>query len=186
MPDQNIRGLLQESEGRFRLLADQSPFLIWVTNEEGGLECVNSTYLEFFGLTLEDVQGLVWVKRSGTPTPRGESPFVRMRRQPSACGRYISSRNCRTVASVSGSLPASSSSRGRAVASGAGSSRSGRSARRASRSASRRSRAAAARVRPTDYRDHREDDAHHDHQPAFRPAAVHVAVSHHLRLRLSS
>ena len=61
MPDQNIRELLHESEGRFRLLADQSPFLIWVTNDEGGLEYVNSTYLEFFGLTLEDVQGLVWV-----------------------------------------------------------------------------------------------------------------------------
>jgi len=51
---------LSESEERFRVMADGSPLMIWVTNPEGGLEFVNRAYLEFFGCALDDVKGFKW------------------------------------------------------------------------------------------------------------------------------
>ncbi|OQW37344.1 MAG: hypothetical protein A4E19_14410 [Nitrospira sp. SG-bin1] len=50
---------LKESEERFRVLADQSPEPIWVTNLEG-LEFVNAAYCRFFGVTTEEVRGPKW------------------------------------------------------------------------------------------------------------------------------
>ncbi|MGE5412924.1 MAG: PAS domain S-box protein [Syntrophomonadaceae bacterium] len=51
---------LRESEERFRALADQSPFLIWVTDAAGDVEFVNRTYLEFFDVSEEDIAGAGW------------------------------------------------------------------------------------------------------------------------------
>jgi PAS domain S-box-containing protein len=54
---------LAESEERFRILADSAPVLIWVNDSQGGCTFVNKAYLEFFGTTLEDVQGDRWQGR---------------------------------------------------------------------------------------------------------------------------
>ncbi|MBW4565929.1 MAG: PAS domain S-box protein [Mojavia pulchra JT2-VF2] len=51
---------LRESEERFRVLADCAPCLIWLNGVEGGCEFVNQAYLNFFGKTLEEVQGNGW------------------------------------------------------------------------------------------------------------------------------
>lgn len=45
---------LRESEERFKLLADQSPMIIWVHDAEGYPEWVNLTYCRFYGLNRED------------------------------------------------------------------------------------------------------------------------------------
>ena len=52
---------LRESEGRFRELADQAPVLIWVNGLEG-CEFVNREYLQFFGMNIDQVQGLGWAR----------------------------------------------------------------------------------------------------------------------------
>ncbi len=51
---------LRESEARFRALADSNPLIIWVTNPDGELRYVNRTYQEFFGVSLEQVEGGKW------------------------------------------------------------------------------------------------------------------------------
>jgi PAS domain S-box-containing protein len=50
---------LKESEARFRAIADSAPAPIWVTNEEG-VEFANRAYLEFAGLSVEQVIGAGW------------------------------------------------------------------------------------------------------------------------------
>jgi PAS domain S-box-containing protein len=55
-----LEAALRESEERFRIMADGSPILIWVTDAEGGVQFVNRTYREFFGVTYEHVQGRKW------------------------------------------------------------------------------------------------------------------------------
>lgn len=51
---------LLESQERFRIMADSSPIIIWVTNAEGGNMFVNRTYREFFRVTYEEVEGSNW------------------------------------------------------------------------------------------------------------------------------
>ncbi len=51
---------LRESEERFRIMADSSPLVIWVMNARGGIEFVNSTFREFFGVEMEQVLGAKW------------------------------------------------------------------------------------------------------------------------------
>ncbi|MBD3886989.1 PAS domain S-box protein [Phormidium tenue FACHB-886] len=51
---------LRESEERFRVLADCAPCLIWLNGADGGCEFVNQAYLDFFGKTLEEIQGFGW------------------------------------------------------------------------------------------------------------------------------
>ncbi|GEM_PF-296107 len=48
---------LRDSEGRFRVMADSSPIVIWVTDNRGAIEFVNRAYLEFFGVRQEQIQG---------------------------------------------------------------------------------------------------------------------------------
>jgi PAS domain S-box-containing protein len=52
---------LREGEERFRILADSSPVLIWVTGLEG-CEFVNLTYREFVGASAEEVHGDGWMR----------------------------------------------------------------------------------------------------------------------------
>ena len=47
---------LRESERRFRVMADEAPIIIWVTNVTGDLEFANRAYCEFFGVTREAAQ----------------------------------------------------------------------------------------------------------------------------------
>ena len=51
---------LRDSEERFRVMADSSPFMIWATDPEGGIEFVNRAYCEFFGVTREQIKGPDW------------------------------------------------------------------------------------------------------------------------------
>jgi len=51
---------LRESEERFRIMADNSPVILWMTDAQGGIQFVNRTYREFFGATLEQVKGGKW------------------------------------------------------------------------------------------------------------------------------
>jgi len=51
---------LQESEQRFRLMADGCPTSIWVTDAQGGVQFTNRTYTEFCGVPHEDVEGRKW------------------------------------------------------------------------------------------------------------------------------
>lgn len=52
---------LNEAEGRFRTMADNSPVLIWQTDTAGG-GYVNRYYLEFFGVTMESLAEMKWVE----------------------------------------------------------------------------------------------------------------------------
>ncbi|RPI86671.1 MAG: PAS domain S-box protein [Chloroflexi bacterium] len=48
------------SERRFRAMADGTPVIIWVSNTNAQNEFVNQAYLEFFGVTLEQIQSEGW------------------------------------------------------------------------------------------------------------------------------
>ena len=64
------RERLQESEGRFRALADSAPMLIWMSGGDGGAVFFNRTWLDFTGRPLEDQLGFAW-SRSVHPDDRG-------------------------------------------------------------------------------------------------------------------
>lgn len=51
---------LRESEGRFRLMADQTPIIVWVTDPAGGIDFVNRSYCDFFGVTMPAVRDTGW------------------------------------------------------------------------------------------------------------------------------
>jgi PAS domain S-box-containing protein len=51
---------LQESEERFRAMADSTPVMIWVTDPKGRVEFVNRAYTEFFGVSAEHVRQNGW------------------------------------------------------------------------------------------------------------------------------
>lgn len=53
---------LQESEAYFRSIANTTPVLIWLSNEEGKCTFFNETWLNFTGRTLEQEQGDGWSK----------------------------------------------------------------------------------------------------------------------------
>ncbi|MBS1818354.1 MAG: PAS domain S-box protein [Acidobacteria bacterium] len=55
-----LRTRLEESEARFRLMADTSPIMIWATDREGRVEFVNRAYQEFFGRTEADIRTHGW------------------------------------------------------------------------------------------------------------------------------
>lgn len=51
---------LLQSQEQFRIMADGCPFMIWVHDHNGKLTFANRTHNDFFGTTLEDVQGNKW------------------------------------------------------------------------------------------------------------------------------
>jgi len=55
-----LEDLLQESEDRFRLLADAAPMLVWMTDEKGDCNYCNSHKLELTGLPLSAHLGKGW------------------------------------------------------------------------------------------------------------------------------
>ena len=55
-----IEEALRESEHRFRVMADGTPVIIWVTDAAGKIEFVNRAYSDFFGVTPQEVQSGGW------------------------------------------------------------------------------------------------------------------------------
>lgn len=53
---------LRASEERFRLMADHSPVMVWVTDPGGECAFVNRSWRDFTGLTLEDALHGGWLK----------------------------------------------------------------------------------------------------------------------------
>ena len=53
-------GSLRESENRFRSMADGCPTILWMTNVQGEVEFVNRTYADFFGVSIDQVEGGKW------------------------------------------------------------------------------------------------------------------------------
>jgi two-component system CheB/CheR fusion protein len=93
-----IQGAIQESERRFRLLADSAPVLIWMDGI-GGREFVNRTYLDYLGVGERDVSGWDFIRflhpddRAGYIVARDEAfssrgPFETKFRLQRADGEY--------------------------------------------------------------------------------------------------
>jgi len=51
---------LQESEARFRTMADSCPSMMWVTGARGEIEFVNRAYREYFNTSCEQIQERKW------------------------------------------------------------------------------------------------------------------------------
>jgi PAS domain S-box-containing protein len=51
---------LRESEERFRIIADQSPVMMWTSDPQAGCEFANRRWLDFTGTTLEQNLGQGW------------------------------------------------------------------------------------------------------------------------------
>ncbi len=51
---------LYQAQEQFRIMADGCPFMIWVCDHKGCLTFANSAHLDFFGTSLEEVQGNKW------------------------------------------------------------------------------------------------------------------------------
>lgn len=51
---------LRESEARFRMMADSSPSMMWVSDARGELEFINRAYRKFFAVTCEEVRTAGW------------------------------------------------------------------------------------------------------------------------------
>ncbi|MDQ4139336.1 MAG: CHASE domain-containing protein, partial [Bacteroidota bacterium] len=60
--EQKARTALEESEARFRNMADSAPVLIWMNNTENKVTYVNKQWLEFTGQTLEEALNQGWNK----------------------------------------------------------------------------------------------------------------------------
>jgi PAS domain S-box-containing protein len=65
---------LAESEGRFRVIADSAPALIWMTDAEGRLVFINRHYETLFGRKAEELGGSRWAK---VVVPEDLEPFRR-------------------------------------------------------------------------------------------------------------
>jgi PAS domain S-box-containing protein len=53
---------LQESEERFRKLADTAPVFVWTADPNGLCDYCNKTWLDFIGSTMEEQSGAGWTK----------------------------------------------------------------------------------------------------------------------------
>ena len=90
---------LEESEARFRVMADTMPALLWMDDAEGRCVFVNRTWLDYTGRTMAEELGLGWTKSlhpddvSGTMTTESEGrrlrkPFTEAYRLRRADGEY--------------------------------------------------------------------------------------------------
>jgi PAS domain S-box-containing protein len=53
---------ISRSQEHFRIMADSSPLMIWVTDTHGKIRFGNRAYLEFFGTTMEKATGSNWLR----------------------------------------------------------------------------------------------------------------------------
>jgi PAS domain S-box-containing protein len=72
---------LRESEERFRIMADGSPNPIWVTSAEGERIFANKQYLEYFGISEQEMEGGEW------------KPFIHPDDAPTYVNSFMSSLN---------------------------------------------------------------------------------------------
>jgi PAS domain S-box-containing protein len=56
-----VQSRQQESEDRFRLMADSAPVMIWVTGADKRFEWVNRPWLEYTGRTMDEEIGSGWL-----------------------------------------------------------------------------------------------------------------------------
>jgi PAS domain S-box-containing protein len=76
---------LRESEARFRRIANNAPVIMWVTRLDRKREFVNDAYLQFAGLTREQVDGhdwQGWIHPDDFPRVAAESMAGEASRQP--------------------------------------------------------------------------------------------------------
>ena len=57
-----IQRSLEESERRFRDMADNAPVMIWITGADSGCEFVNKGWLDFTGRAMSQARGTAWVQ----------------------------------------------------------------------------------------------------------------------------
>ncbi len=69
----NAHNILFESEKRFRLMADNSPVMIWMTNADNELEYMNKTKLDFLGKNMSDLANDGWIE---TRHPEDREKFL--------------------------------------------------------------------------------------------------------------
>src|SRR6185312_11337384 len=55
-----VKADLIATEGRFRMLADSAPVLMWLSKVDGSREFVNRAYLDFLGLAYEEAMAFDW------------------------------------------------------------------------------------------------------------------------------
>ena len=60
--ERRIRQDLQETDARFRNMADASPVLLWMSRGDGLCTFFNQTWLEFTGRTVEEEWGVGWAE----------------------------------------------------------------------------------------------------------------------------
>ncbi|UYZ61871.1 PAS domain-containing sensor histidine kinase [Hymenobacter weizhouensis] len=56
-----VLAALQESEQRFRIMADAAPNIVWSLNPDGSVHYVNKVLLDFLGLTLPQLMADTWM-----------------------------------------------------------------------------------------------------------------------------
>ncbi len=56
-----VQASLQESEGRFRFMADAAPAMIWMSGTDKGVSYCNKSWLEFTGRPMEEQLGSGWI-----------------------------------------------------------------------------------------------------------------------------
>src|SRR4051794_32841395 len=60
--DKRAEDALQESEDRFRIMADTAPVLLWLSGPDGRCTFFNKPWLDFTGRTLEQEMGNGWTE----------------------------------------------------------------------------------------------------------------------------
>src|ERR1044071_7461831 len=60
--NRQAREVLQESEGRFRMMADTAPVMIWVSGMDKQYTFFNKRWLDFTGRTMEQEIGMGWAE----------------------------------------------------------------------------------------------------------------------------
>ncbi len=60
--EEQLKGLLQESESRFSTIADASPVMMWMTNPENLCYYFNRAWLDFTGKSFEEEAGSGWLE----------------------------------------------------------------------------------------------------------------------------
>ena len=70
--------ILRESEDRFRNIADQTPVMLWVTDETGYCTYLNQTWYDFTGQRPHEGEGFGWLKAVHEhDRPEAEKAFLR-------------------------------------------------------------------------------------------------------------
>jgi PAS domain S-box-containing protein len=57
-----LEQLLQETEGRFKAMADVAPVLLWMSRTDGLCTFFNQTWLQFTGRSMEEEWGIGWAE----------------------------------------------------------------------------------------------------------------------------